>query len=364
MQEILVGNASELIIAELQKRKIGKYLVVCCDRNLTTPLYEGLKGFSALPIPFTDFSSNPKWQEVVKGIELYNSERCEAIISIGGGSAIDVAKCIKLYAKSAPNVSAIPKEHNNTEIIHVSVPTTAGTGSESTKYAAVYLNGEKQSVHSELIIPEIAILDAGELASLPLYQRKCTLLDALCQAIESYWSVSSTDESRSLSKQAIFGIMKNKDKYLSASDFETDLEILRASNLAGRAINITATTACHAMSYKLTSLYGFPHGHSVALTLAEVFEYMEKSDTVSDKRGIEFLRLRLRELSGMLGAIDSLDAAEKFREMLKNMEMAKPTITPEQLEILVDSVNVERLSNNPVALDREALKAIYLSISE
>jgi alcohol dehydrogenase class IV len=130
---------------------------------------------------------------------------------------------------------------------------------------------------------------------------------------------------------------------------------MEASNLAGRAINITATTAAHAMSYKITSLYKLPHGHAVALCLPEVWSYMlGHTDDCIDSRGEEYLK----DIFNQIAAIIDLDY---FKSMLEKLEMNYPKAINKdsELDILVQSVNPVRLKNNPVFLSTDVLKYMY-----
>ena len=212
-------------------------------------------------IVFNDFASNPLYEQVCKGVELFNANQCDTIVAVGGGSAIDVAKCIKLYCKMSADQLFLDQPYEDTGVRLVAIPTTAGTGSESTRYAVIYYEGKKQSVTHTSIIPDVAILEPSVLKTLPLYQKKCTMLDALCQGIESWWSVNSTDESKPISKKAVELIMANWRAYIFDNNEKAAAQIMTAANLAGQAICITQTTAAHAFSYKVTSLYGLPHGH-------------------------------------------------------------------------------------------------------
>ena len=194
---------------------------------------------------------------------------------------------------------------------------------------------------------------------LPMYQKKATIMDALCQGIESYWSVNSTSESKEYSKKSIDIILKNLDKYLNDNTKTITSKMLHASNLAGKAINITQTTAAHAMSYKLTSLYGIAHGHAVAITLPYIWEYMNDNlDKCIDPRGKKYLGDVLNELKDMVGG------AKKFKKLYDSLELDKPTISTDDLTILVESVNPVRLKNNPVSLDKEAIEKIYVESLE
>lgn len=324
--------------------------------------YEYLKikpFFDALPhVEFSEFTPNPLYEQVCKGVELFNKEQCELIVAVGGGSTIDVAKCIKLYCKMDDSINYLNQEMFDSGITLVAVPTTAGTGSESTRHAVIYYEGVKQSISHPSIVPDYAVLESSVLKSLPVYQKKCTMLDALCQAIESWWSVNSTEESIGYSKKAIEAIKTNWEEYIFENEDEAAEKIMRAANYAGRAINITATTAAHAMSYKITSMYKFPHGHAVAVCMPEVWEYMlSHTDDCIDTRGREYLRETLSEISKLI-------TLDQFKAMLVKMDMQYPEAgdKADELRALAISVNPIRLKNNPVALSTEVMREMYRRI--
>ena len=112
------------------------------------------------------------------------------------------------------DINYMQQEYIDSGITLIAVPTTAGTGSESTCHAVIYYEGEKQSISHTSIIPNYAILEPSVLETLPVYQKKCTMLDALCQAIESWWSVNSTEESKEYSRKAILAIKENWEEYI------------------------------------------------------------------------------------------------------------------------------------------------------
>ena len=316
-------------------------------------------------VKFSDFTPNPLYEDVCKGVDLFNAEGCDTILAVGGGSSLDVAKCIKLYCKMSKDSLYLDQEYKDTGVKLIAMPTTAGTGSESTRYAVIYYDGKKQSVTHDSIIPNVAILEPKVLKTLPLYQKKCTMLDALCQGIESWWSVNSTDESKNLSKEAVETIMKWWHEYIFENTDESAKQIMHAANLAGRAICITQTTAPHAFSYKITSMYGFPHGHAVAVCLPEILVYMiGKMDKCIDRRGKDYLKGIFEEIAKAMGCASPVHAVEMFREMMKIMDLGRPLSTKrvEELSELSTSVNSIRLKNNPVELNQEAIKALYDSI--
>ena len=307
-------------------------------------------------VRFSDFAPNPKYEDVCKGVKLFENENCERILAVGGGSAIDTAKCIKLFSKMSKDELFLNQEFKDTQIPLFAVPTTAGTGSESTQHAVIYYKGEKQSISHLSLVPDAAFLEPETLKNLPLYQKKCTLLDALCQSLESYWSVKSTKESRENCLKALNLISENWREYIKENTVESREKIMLASNFAGKAINVTATTAPHAMSYKLTSFYNLPHGHSVALCLAEVWEFMLCNlDKCADERGFDYLK----------GIFDSIPVSpEWFRNLLSELEMQYPASKNKSgdIEHFVNAVNPNRMKNNPVALTQDDLKNMYNKI--
>ena len=363
-QRIICGVKSYDEIGEVIKGLGAKKIMIVCG-NSASKLEVG-RYVDSLDIPrvyFKGFSPNPRYEDICPAVDTFKREGCDALVAIGGGSAIDVAKCIKLYAPMDATVNYLLQEAKQSDIPLVAIPTTAGTGSESTRFSVIYYEGEKQSVRHDSIVPDVAILLPEVLYSLPIYQKKCTLLDALCQAIESYWSVYSTDESRAYAKEAIGLIVENVESYIFGEVTEAVAgAIMQGSCLAGQAINVTATTAPHAMSYKLTTLYGLPHGHSVGISLPRVWRYMmSHGEKCTDKRGYEFVCRMFDEIARAMGKNCVMDAIEWYEDLLSRMEIEGPVPRDRQaeLEILANSVNVERLTNNPISLDTNALYELY-----
>ena len=320
-------------------------------------------------VMFSDFTPNPLYEQVCKGIDLFEITKCDYILAVGGGSAIDVAKCIKLavLAKEG-NAAIIPPlvsqrlPIDGTKIPFIAIPTTAGTGSESTHNAVMYYEGAKQTVTNDGVLPDYAFLEPSVLKTLPLYQKKCTMMDALCQGIESWWSVNSTEESYEYSRKTVELIMANWRKYIFENDGEAAAQIMLAANYGGRAINITQTTAAHAFSYKITSLYKLPHGHAVAVGLPEIWEYMLGNlDKCIDKRGKEYLVSIFNHIAMAMGCENTEHAIGEFRKMMSEMELANPISENKShdLKVLSTSVNPVRLKNNPVAITETTAEYLY-----
>lgn len=340
----------------------SKVLLVCDSSFPFLNIKEEIEHTDFSHVIFNEFTPNPLYEDVCKGVDLFQITKCDTILAVGGGSSMDVAKCIKLYCKMSKDSLYLDQDYKDTGVKLIAIPTTAGTGSESTRYAVIYYDGKKQSVTHDCIIPDMAILEPKVLKTLPLYQKKCTMLDALCQGIESWWSVNSTEESKILSKMAVETIMKWWREYIFENTDRSAEHIMEAANDAGRAICITQTTAPHAFSYKITSLYNLPHGHAVAVCLPEIWNYMIRNvDKCLDKRGKEYLQDIFVQISSSIGCNDADGSIRKFYLMLNEMEMSQPLGKERQkeLDILSCSVNPIRLKNNPVGLDEMTIRCLY-----
>ena len=367
-RELTADETYSELISYIQENKISKVMLVCDDSLRYLRIYKYLAEIEQASgihiIYFSDFKPNPLYESVVRGVKWFRRHNCDAIIAIGGGSAIDVAKCIKLYSNMDPEKNYLCQEIIPNGIKLLAVPTTAGTGSESTRFAVIYYNNEKQSIAHDSCLPDAFMLDPSVLKSLPTYQKKSAALDALCHAIESFWSVNSTEESMRYSEESIKMIRKNLEGYL-ANEEKCNNPILRAAHLAGKAINITETTAGHAMCYKLTSLYGIAHGHGAALCVGKLWPFMiEHIDRCTDPRGGKHLLEVFLKIARAMGCASVTEAAEKFQKILRDMELSVPVLRDDDMGILTKSVNPVRLKNNPVSLTIEMIEYLYRQILE
>lgn len=368
MQQIINGIANlPNILKEVGCKKL--FLVI----DSSYPFLNIKDAIEALPVEekvkFSDFTPNPLNEQVCNGIELLKYSQCDTILAVGGGSAIDVAKCIKLAVLAEEgNAAIIPPlvsqrlAIDGAKIPFIAIPTTAGTGSESTHNAVMYYEGAKQTVTNDGVLPDYAVLEPSVLKTLPLYQKKCTMMDALCQGIESWWSVNSTEDSYEYSLKTVELIMANWRKYIFENDDEAAAQIMLAANYGGRAINITQTTAAHAFSYKITSLYKLPHGHAVAVGLPVIWEYMlDNMDKCIDVRGQEYLKDIFNQIARSMGAEKPIEAIALFRQMMEDMLLKRPIAGEkhEELSVLSSSVNPVRLKNNPIEIDLKAAKLLY-----
>ena len=339
-------------IKYLKKENINEIFIVSFHYKDEPELIKSLNYNNIKLTIFNRYTPNPKYEEVLDGLEEYKKTNAKMILALGGGSPMDVAKCIKAYATMKPNSDYLKEDIVDNDIILAVCPTTAGTGSERTRYAVIYKDGMKQSVHSNTIIPKVVLFDSSFLKGLPLYSKKCTLLDTLSHSIESYWSVNSNEKSKEYSKIAIDLILDNIDKYIEEDESVYD-NMLNASLNAGEAINITQTTAGHALAYKLTSLYKVPHGLATMLVNAELLPYMY--DRASEEL--------LNTFDNLAKILRTENIKEYLNNLLIKLDLYKDiSINYDDIDELVNTVNLDRLKNNPYELTKEDIKNIYLNI--
>ena len=371
--ELIEGFAEKSCCTMSELCSFDKPLIICSNRYSDAWIEAYFNGAFSSFARFSGFSPNPTYEEARAGHEVFRNHSCDAVISIGGGSAIDVAKVIKALDAAPKHClfdnGVLVDIPDYDSLIHVAIPTTAGTGSESTHFAVVYKDGVKFSVSHDWLLPDFAVLDSNFLESLPNYQKKCTLLDALCQAIESFWSVRSCEESREYSRRAIQLIIDSYREYLQG-DSEAANSMLRAANLAGKAINITTTTAPHALSYKLTSLRQLPHGHAVTLCMGPCWKILidaVQNESHPDSRvGYDGLEKRLSDISRYLCEASNagpISGLERFQALIDELGIdCQLNLGSNEIIQCADMVNIQRLRNFPVAIDRDTVLRVYMEL--
>ena len=333
----------------MEKLGISRPLIVGME-PLTGMLLKKNPSLLQFPV-FSDFHPNPDLKDTESGADLFTREGCDGLISVGGGSSIDTAKAIKARMNAAGEDDICSNRYDfQASCPHIAIPGTAGTGSEATQFAVVYRDEKKYSLNHPELRPDGVVLDASLLDSLPLYHKKSCALDALSQGIESYWSRGASDDSRVHAYLAIIGVLDNLKAYLSG-DLKAAEEMLDASFQSGKAIQITKTTAAHAMSYMLTKKMGIAHGHACMMTLPYLWDIMLDREEMKET---------MRDLSEKMRLGDPRMGSRLLRGIMYELEMKIPPVPgEEELDLLTDSVNTERLSNHPVKLTRGEIREVY-----
>lgn len=286
------------------------------------------------------------------------------IIAIGGGTVLDTAKLVNIvYSYSYSPHAVVTHRYSDRPLIPaIAVPTTAGTGSEATHFAVVYKDDVKYSVADNNLVPDYVVLAAEFTMSMPRSVVAHTGFDAFAQAIESYWSINSTDESKHYSRQALDSIKKHFVESVLRGAFVSRQAMQQAAYMAGKAINIAQTTAAHAISYPMSSFFHIPHGLAVFLTLPTIFKYNQGVSTgdCADPRGVAYVNATMHELAGMISQA-GVPADEVLRSFFSTFSISPRLsdygITSEQniLDILDNGFNPQRMKNNPRRISRETL---------
>ena len=346
----------------LRQQQTKKAMIVCgksYHRSFIKAYIESLPGEF---VYFSDYKVNPDYEDIIKGVKLFKESGCELVISIGGGSSIDVAKCIKLFAWQKAGELWLNCAYCSSPIIHICLPTTAGSGSEATRFAVIYYQKEKVSVHHDCLLPDYAILESKFLATLSPYQKRACLLDAAAQAIESYLGSKAIPQSKNYAAQAIRLILDNAADYLAElpSSFA---KIMLAANLAGKAINISETSIPHALSYKIVATFKIAHGHAVALTLAAYWKFIvDNISSCCDSRGQDYLVATLSELNQLFGGQNSYEAIAGFQAFLNSMQLEAVVIdNSSALVRLAEACKIHPLKNSPVTISPDNIRDLLFA---
>ena len=278
-QKVIRGREKLKNLPEMMNRLAMKKPLVIGSEKLTGKLMRAVPGLLKSPV-FSGYHANPDLADSETALRLYRREACDGLISVGGGSAIDTAKAVKARMMAEDETALTENRYSFMPACpHIAIPGTAGTGAEATQFAVVYKDQAKLSLSHPELRPEGTLLDASLLDSLPIYHKKSCALDALAQGIESYWSRGATEDSRVHAYLAVLGVLDNLKAYLEGDPHAAD-EMLDAAYQSGKAINISRTTAAHAMSYRLTKTFGIAHGHACMLTLPVLWEMMQDNSSM------------------------------------------------------------------------------------
>jgi alcohol dehydrogenase class IV len=316
---------------------------------------------------FYDFDPNPHLKDLEKGISRFNEGKFEIIIAIGGGSVLDMAKLISVFAHLKDSIEDVVHgklKIDNKKTPLIAIPTTAGSGAEATQFSVLYIDKKKYSIGDPVILPDYVFLSSEFSVKANNYLAACSGLDAFCQAAESIWNVNATEESLEYGLKASKLIWKNLYKAVRENDVDARESLQEASFLAGKAINITKTTAPHALSYAFTSYYGIPHGHAVALSFPFFLEYnynVTESDC-TDKKGAKIVKERIDQFltalnlspvhmkNEIINFFNSIEISTDINLLIKNFDP----------EIVINNVNFERLNNNPRKVTKETIRSFLI----
>ena len=305
---------------------------------------------------FDEVVPNPSIKSIEKAVFSCPEGDDVCVVAVGGGSVLDTGKLVSVFAKTKLSKEEMlsGKVDPQQKLPFIAVPTTAGSGSEATHFASIFEDGGKTSVQHPCLLPEAAIVDWTLSANLPAVTTAYTGLDCLCQAMESFWSRNATAVSMDYAKRAMVLAWKYLPQAVAESTPESRAAMAEAAFWAGKAINISFTTLCHSLSYVLTSDYGIPHGHAVAVFMPGALRLNEGSSS------------SVFEIYEVLGAKNGSEAAAQFEALMTQINCATRlsdlgVATAEEQAALVHKLNHSRLRNNPKNVSEQELLDLVFS---
>lgn len=359
----------------LKKRRCENVLIITDAGIRKLGLTQRLeKVLAKNEIPYTIYDrtvANPTTENVAEAVELYRANDCRAIIGFGGGSSMDCAKAtgarIAKPHQSLAKMKGILKVHRRLPLL-IAIPTTAGTGSETT-LAAVITDAEtryKYAINDFPLIPRYAVLDPKVTLSLPPAITASTGMDALTHAVEAFIGNSTTYGTRKDALLAVKLIFENLDTvYNDGSNLDARRNMLHASFYAGCAFTKSYVGYVHAVAHSLGGQYNVPHGYANAVILPMVLEaYGSAVYKKLDKLAVE---------AGIADPEDSYEeGAKKFIQAIKDMKLrfhignTIPEILEEDIPKLAHYADKEAnpLYPVPVLMNARELENFYYGLME
>ena len=296
----LVTGSGCVRAAAKELAKLGKVCLIVTGRTAAKvsgalqDVTDTLQSNGQRWVLFDAIGQNPKLTDCMAAAEAAIAAGAEFIIGIGGGSALDAAKCIAVLAANPGMTQAqlYVFDWANRPLKIVAVGTTAGTGSEVTKVSVITTpDGRKRSFHHEDIFPALSLGDPGYTMSLSPMVTRATMVDVLAHCAESFFSRSANHLSRCCAVEGIRLLLPvfraMAEKGCEALDYDAREALYCASIYGGLAINVTGTCFPHTMGYLLTETFGIPHGTACAVFQRDFYEY---NKTVVPALAAEYLQ--------------------------------------------------------------------------
>lgn len=320
---LLEGEGAVLKLPRFIKTKgINKVLVVTdkglMNLHILDPLFKELTNEEMEYVVFDEVQPNPTIGNIEACKDVYINNKCQGIIAFGGGSPMDCAKAagarVVQPKKSVRQMRGYLKVHKKLPPFFA-VPTTAGTGSETTLAAVVSdpSTHEKNAIADIVLRPKYAVLDPSLTVGLPPHITSTTGMDALTHAVEAYIGKSNVKSTIRYSEEAVKLIHNNLEKaYNNGKDIEARNNMLKASYLAGCAFTRAFVGYVHAIAHNLGGLYGVPHGLANAVILPYVLKWYGKSIYKPLSKLADLINLVDKELS-------EEEKAKAYIEEIRNM---------------------------------------------
>lgn len=369
---IVFGNGAFEQLAEEIKTLGGKRPLVVLDRGLSLAgmkqrVSAYFKKAGMKIVIFDKVEGEPHLELADEGAKVAAAKKCDLIIGIGGGSAMDVAKAVAVLTANKGRAVEYLGLNNipGPGLPTIMIPTTAGTGSEVT-FTSVFIRKDlqkKEGMNSPYLYPSLALLDPELTLTVPPQVTAATGIDALCHAIESYTSIAASPMSEMVSLEAIDLISSNLRACVhNGTDLDARGAMLLGSLYAGLGLANAGVTAVHSLSYPLGGMFGIPHGLANTLLLPAVMNFnlpgaLEKFAVIAEVMGVPTEGLTLNEAAGRaVGAVEDLIDDCGIYDSLETLGIME-TDFPKLVDV---AMTVARpLANNPRKITAQDALEIY-----
>ncbi|MBQ9158349.1 MAG: iron-containing alcohol dehydrogenase [Erysipelotrichaceae bacterium] len=350
--KMIISGSDSLSAAASELQKLGQKAFIITDETMVklgnvALLEDVLKKNSTSYFIFPKVNYEPDDLIVKEGAAVYQENHCDHLIALGGGSPIDTAKAIAILLNDdAPLSSYMGKIIDIKRPPLVAIPTTAGTGSEATKFTII--NDTESKVKMLLtgpcLLPDLAIIDPIFSKSAPKSVTSHTGIDALCHAVESYTSRKAQPLSDTFALSAIKRIFENLEAcYLDGDNIPARVQMSLAALEAGISFNNSSVTIVHGMSRPMGALFHVPHGLSNAMLLEECMNF-----------AYEGAYDRFAKIARYLSLTDETDdrkAGKIFLDHLKDLlaRLNVPSMSEYGIDREVYFANIEKMASDALA---------------
>jgi alcohol dehydrogenase class IV len=308
----------------------------------------------------------PEFKELSVILKEVEKFKPDIILAIGGGAVIDYAKIVSIVDyRLSKNLKfkLVNYENISKRKIYplVAVPTTAGAGAEATSNAVIYINKIKYSVENSLLIPEYFFLFSNLIINNPFNLKSSAGFDAIAQGVESLISMKSNKSSVSFAKKSLKLSLNNYLSFLHKPNNENSKNMLFASHLAGKAINISKTTGPHAVSYPFSAMFGLDHGHAVSLTIEKflLFNFKNINHSKSKFNLLDRYKIifKLFDVTNIGELNDKIKFFKRKAKLIDDYSKLGININKSMNKIL-NQISELRLKNNPIRVKKNDIREI------
>ena len=381
-QNIIVGTGTIGKVKDIAIELGGRHAMIISGPHLKTmgmveKVATYLKEANIIVDDFTDIEANPSVTTVEKATEKFKESGADFIVTLGGGSPMDVAKAVAIVAKYGGSITDYEGAHKvpGKIIPLIAIPTTAGTGSEVTAFSVItdHSRDYKLTVFSYEILPSYAILDAELITTAPKGVAAACGIDALIHAEEAYVSTDASPFSDAMAEKAMELIGGNIRRFVAnRKDIEAAEAMMVGSLFAGIAFSFARLGNVHAMSHPVSAYFDVPHGVANAVLLPviaeynaladhgeylKIFNYISPVQVSKDEFKSMMLVDAIKELCGSIGIPESLTVAINYAS--KNGDLTKEEIESKIPNMVADAMKSGNIAVNPRSSTPKDIEMLY-----